>query len=386
MSKSSLLKRSLFSAVAFIIFSGARADIYGQAGLYYFGKQILFDYKWSILQKWDDYAKDWKDTLAVTYTISGADGKPSEVITLDYANSYYDVLREVITYNGAKIANITAYIMDSLGGEYEKVPSHTRTYWYSGDIMVKNEVVYKAGENDNFSIKLHVQTRFKLDNQRTTADSMFRKMSGTTEELLFHGYSPEDTVWYLSDRSEYSYKGNSIVKLNYYDSTDSPISKDSTVMTGDKITEIYDFGVQFDGEWILNDAITITYDGDRVDQIIYQDAKYDSLVNKFRVQFFHTPYPFTGTKHICSSHRTSRINAFVSEGNGSYVVILFLNQSSDISIYLTDLRGRKLGNSVRQRVSPGSFSLPLSVSSPGKYLCHITSGQDRTVVPFTKIK
>lgn len=382
MSKSSLLKSNILPVVAILIFSGAQADIYGQSG-FYFGNQINFDYKWTVSQKWDDLTGDWNDTLSVSYTISGANGKPAEIITLSHDESPTSTLREVITYNGDKIANTVGYIKYSLSGEYQKAPLYTLTYWYSGDTMLKYEIAIQASTDSD--VKFHSETRYRLVNQKTISDSSFTKISGKIEDLIQQGYEIIDTAWVFSGRSEYSYKENSIVTLGYKPDEDSPVGKDSTVMIGDKISEIYDFGITDDGEWVVMSLTKITY-GDLVDQIIYQERENESLVNKERVQFFNNTYPFTGTKHISSSHRINRINAFVSEGNGSCVVNLFLNQSSDISIYLTDLKGRKLGNSVRQRVLPGSFSLPLSVSSPGKYLCHIISGQDRTVVPFTKTK
>lgn len=107
MGKSSLLKSDILPVVAFLIFSGAQTDIYGQTG-FYLGKQINFDYKWSVTQKWDDLTGDWNDTLAVSYTISGANGKPYEIITLSHDESSTITLREVFTYNGDKIVNTVA--------------------------------------------------------------------------------------------------------------------------------------------------------------------------------------------------------------------------------------------------------------------------------------
>lgn len=181
MGKSSLLKSSLLPVVAFLIFSGAQTDTYGQAG-FYFGKQINFDYKWSVAQKWDDLTGDWNDTLALSYTISVANGKPSEIITLSHDDSSFGVLREVITYNGDKIANTAAYIKDSLSGEYQKAPLYTQTFWYSGDNLLKHEIALQFSEDSD--VKFHSETRFRLDNQRITADSSFTKISGTIEDLI----------------------------------------------------------------------------------------------------------------------------------------------------------------------------------------------------------
>ncbi len=380
MNKSSLLKNS-FLLLVYLLFSGSRTDIYGQTD-FYLDAQIYFDYKWSVTQKWNDLTGDWNDTLKVSYTIPGANGKPSEIITRRYDDLSGD-LREVITYDGDKIANTVGYIKDSLSGEYQKKPSYTSTRWYSGDILVKIENTFQISEDSD--VKLHSETRFSYQNQRKNADSTFTKFSGTIEDLTQQGIAPEDTVWLFNNRSEYSYKENSIVTLQY-DNEGSPNGKDSTVFIGDKISEIYEFGFKNDGELVVMGLTKITYDGDLITQIIYQERENESLVNRERTQFFHTPYPLAGTKHISSSHKTNRISAFVSESNGFYTVNLSLNQLSDVSICLTDLKGRKLGNNVNRRVMPGSSSLPLPVLSPGKYLCHIISGQERTVVPFTKIK
>lgn len=279
---------------------------------------------------------------------------------------------------------------DPLSGEFRKEPYSSIQNWYSGDCLVKNEMSFDFSTIEMFgNATYHSQTGYRLENQKIIADSTFFKFSEITDELSELGYSPEDTAWTLFSRNQYLYIGNSIVTLNYTKDKETSTfvisGKDSTVITDDKITEIHSF-TSAEGKWITTAISKLLYNGNRITQSIYQARVFEDMVNMERTQYFHTPYPFSGIRHLSSSQKTNQLNAFVSERNGLCAVNITLNRPSDFSIYLTDLKGRKLGNSVRQRVLPGSFSLPLSVSSPGKYLCHIISGQDRTVVPFTKTK
>lgn len=384
MGELSFFKSFLLLAAVFLIFSGSQADIHGQTG-YYLEELTDIDYKWAVQQKWDKTTGDWNDTLSVTYIIPGANGKPSEIFTHNYDPIVGD-MREVITYKDDKKMNLVAYMKDSLSGEFQKEPYCIQTFWYTEDILAKYEIVIDLSKT-SFSekIKYHIEKGYRPGNQRIAADSTLIKYSGSEEELARLGFSTEDTTWTLIERSDYLYSGNSLVTLIYRGKESSPFGKDSTVIIGEKLSEIHGFASE-EGEWIATSLIKIVYDGDLITQMIYQERENDSLVNQDRTLFFHTPYPFSGTKHLSSSHKTNRINAFVSENNGFYMVNLSLNQSSEVSIYLTDLKGRKLGNAVRRRVMPGSSSLSLSVSSPGKYLCYIISGQERAVVPFTKLK
>lgn len=390
--------RSLLLTATFFLFSATHSKTFGQSGFY--GGELAHnmeimnnvDYKWAVTQMWDKVTEEWKDTLAVSYSTPGANGKPAEVFTRSYDSLIGDT-RGVISYDGQKITSSITYMKDPLSGEFRKEPYSSIQNWYSGDCLVKNEMAFDFSIIEVFgNATYHSQTGYRLENQKIIADSTFFKFSAITEELSGLGYSSEDTAWTLFSRNEYLYIGNSIVTLNYTvdKETSSFVTsgKDSTVITDDKVTEIHSFS-NAEGEWITTAILKLLYDGNRITQSIYQSRVFDvsyEMVNMERTQYFHTPYPFSGIRHLSSSQKTNRINAFVSEKNGLCAVNISLNRSSDFSIYLTDLKGRKLGNDVRRRVMPGSSSLPLSVSTPGKYLCHIVGEQERAVVPFTKIK
>lgn len=394
MRESSSFKCNFLLVMTFLVFSGTQSRTCGQTGLwggeFAHHAELLkdFDYKWAVTQKWDEVTEEWKDTLSVAYTIPGANGKIAETFTRSYDSSMGDT-REVITYDEKTMSSII-YMKDPVSGEFRKEPYSSVKNWYSGDCLVKNEMMFDFSAIELFGNAIYYsETGYRLENQKIIADSTFFKFSEITEELSMLGYKPENTDWTLFSRNEYLYIGSSIVTLNYIrdrNSSSFVISgKDSIVKTDDKISEIHSFTNE-EGKWITTSTLKFLYDGNRVTQSISQYREFDKLINLERTQYFHTPYPFSDIKHPISYHNTNRINAFVSEKNGLCTVNLSLNQPSNVSIYLTDLKGRKLGNGVKQRVMPGSSSLPLSVSSPGKYLCHVISGQERTVVPFTKLK
>ena len=198
-----------------------------------------FDYKWAVSQKWDEVTEEWKDTLSVAYTIPGANGKIAETFTRSYDSSMGDT-REVITYDEKTMSSII-YMKDPVSGEFRKEPYSSVKNWYSGDCLVKNEMMFDFSAIELFGNAIYYsETGYRLENQKIIADSTFFKFSEITEELSMLGYKPENTDWTLFSRNEYLYIGSSIVTLNYIrdrNSSSFVISgKDSIVKTDDKIS------------------------------------------------------------------------------------------------------------------------------------------------------
>lgn len=401
MTRSLFLKSSLLLAVIFTIFPATQSIVYGQLP-YYFNLLNDTDYKWQLTQEWNADTEKWEDTLSLSHVLSDANGKPSEIVYYNKTrdNSSPAQLRVVKTYEGNRLRNSITYVPDTLDNDFQEVVYSSITYWYSGDFMVKTELVvnfsayfkdYELYGNINF----HIETGYRISNNKAISDSSFVKYSGVTEEAMGSSglsFTPQDTVWQLQSRREYSYVGNSIITTNYDKSTNSSTFiatlKDSTIMDGDKISEIYTFvpNTDIDDDWEINESINLIYAGEHITQMITKKRVNDSLINSERTMFFLTPYPGSGIRAPESVHKTNKLNAFVSSNKGYDAINLSLSRVSDVCIYVTDLKGRKVGNVTRTKLSSGSNCVPLAASSMGKYLCHIITGQERTVVPFSKTK
>lgn len=400
MLNSSHLKKIPALIIMIVTFSGIGNKVSGQLSSYldFLGS----GFKWQSIQQWNTATQQWNDT-ALSYIAAGENGKPSGMIhkAKDQEGSFQIVARDTFIYEDEKIKTITSWILDPTTNEFETEPYSSTIYWFSGDKLIKTETtshpfVSFADISQEFAalskIIMYEVTGYRIERERVVADSTLVKYGGlTSEELQEMGFlGPDDTNWTLQSKSEYTYFGNSTVTLNYNRDEESAQltldSKDSTVMDGEKYSEVYTYTYTNGEEWVLSSLVRCIYEGERPNQVLYQTVENNIPTNENRILFFYTPYTGSGVKHLSGSSKRSNTGAVVSSTHGRYAVNLTMEKPAEVFVYLTDLKGRKAGIETKIRLSSGTHSVPLSVASPGKYLCHVKSGQNRVVVPFTKIK
>lgn len=401
MLNSSHLKKIHVLIATMVIFSGNGYKASAQLSPYldFLGS----GFKWQLMQQWNTATQQWNDTV-LSYIVAGENNKPSAMIhkAKDQEGSFQIIARDTFIYEGEKIKTTTSWILDPNTNEFETEPYSSTTYWFSGDKLIKTETMSRpfvsfADISKEFAalskIIVYGVTGYRIERERVIADSTLIKYGGlTSEELQELGFilEPEDTNWTLQSKSEYTYFGNSTVTLIYNKDAESAQltldSKDSTVMDGEKHSEVYTYTYTDGDVWVLSSLIKCSYEGDRPNQVLYQTVENNVPINENRVLFFYTPYNGSGVKYLSGSSKGSNTGAVVSSTHGHYAVNLTLEKPAEVSVYLTDLKGRKAGIETKIRLSSGTHSVPLRVASPGKYLCHVKSGQNRDVVPFTKIR
>ena len=127
------------------------------------------------------------------------------------------------------------------------------------------------------------------------------------------------------------------------------------------------------------------YTGDSLRQTISQTLKDNEWVNSIRVVYHYTPYG-TSVKSGPVASASSGIKADISGIGNNYILDLKLDQQREFSVSLADLSGRIVKRIANHSYLSGSHSIPIRVSTPGKYFCQITTKDKRTVVPFTVVQ
>ncbi|NLG19577.1 MAG: hypothetical protein GX556_19835 [Fibrobacter sp.] len=83
---------------------------------------------------------------------------------------------------------------------------------------------------------------------------------------------------------------------------------------------------------------------------------------------------------------SGNIKASLSTNRGSQTLNLTVDNPSRFSNSLSDLSGRTAERIAEHTFSSGTHSIPLNISTPGKYYCKIGTKGNKTVLPLTILR
>ncbi|NLG15691.1 MAG: T9SS type A sorting domain-containing protein [Fibrobacter sp.] len=393
-------KSRLIAGVLF--FLSIYFPVHGQSN--YFDFESDTPYKWFFMQSWDTLSGNWGDTAMICQVTQSLNGKPVEAI-LKSDGSQEDIMKLVYNYQDGKVANGQIFTWEAENNNFSQAPSYQLNLVWQDEEMVKMvtentlsfypELAATLPE-ELHNVKLISETGYSFADGNILSDSTRSKVSGATAEALEeHSFLlklygiPADTNWVQTTRETYSWSGSTMIKIAESFDTESGelifTSKDSILNENQKVTSIYNFFQDLNGDWELIGRAQYFYTGDSLRQTISQTLKDNEWVNSIRVVYHYTPYG-TSVKSRSVASANSGIKADISGIRNNYILDLKLDQQTEFSVSLSDLSGRIVKRIANHSYLSGSHSIPIRVSTPGKYFCQITTKDKRTVVPFTVVQ
>jgi hypothetical protein len=309
--------------------------------------------------------------------------------------------KSVQTWENDIVKNASNYSWIADSNKYSTVPASTSTFIYSGSKIVGLSLVMKpfgayATLAPTFAplaeATLITEIGGRFDGDKIVCDSTRTKLGNVSAEaaavLALMPTIAFDTVWKETSRQEYTYSGSSVIALSYsYDNVSSKFvvdGKDSTVLTGDLVSVNFSFTSDSPGNFVMSDKEEYTYENGRLSQVISSVYKDNAWVNQTRTQYHYTPYLQTGIFISPVVKKTNSINAAIRTIDGKYSVKLSLNKESPVTVSVCDLNGRTAGSITPQHTfTQGTHVVPLKMSTPGTYLCQVTTSDGKVVLPFT---
>lgn len=200
-----------------------------------------------------------------------------------------------------------------------------------------------------------------------------------------------DSEWVMTDRETYTYDDESTIVIHEYFDRESEAwivySKDSVLTIGNSIACSYSFSQTSPDECKLASRNQYTYNsGNSMTQMIYQQYIDGDWVNSLRMVVMYTPYGESSVKPGPFAAPSKNIKASLSTNRGSQTLNLTVDNPSRFSISLSDLSGRTVKRIAEHTFSSGTHSIPLNISTPGKYYCKIGTKGNKTVLPLTILR